>query len=262
MHYVFARAAVNFFIDHKLAITGQELEARLQKMIGSYGMDTFPLLWNLMDSHDTDRLASMVVNPDREYDKQGNPRSNPNYDVRKPNGAERHIQEQIVAFQMTFAGAPMIYYGDEAGMWGADDPDDRKPMVWQDLKFAVEKSHPVEGKTRPADTNDFDAPLFATYKKLIGIHNGSAALRLGDYQGLSEITGENSIGFLRTSPHQQAIVVFNRSGQKTSGGISAARLKSKEFQDALTGKKVAVKDGKLPVEVGEKGYLILLSKTF
>ncbi len=36
---------------------------------------------------------------------------------------------------MTYVGAPMIYYGDEAGMWGGHDPDDRMPMVWEDLKY-------------------------------------------------------------------------------------------------------------------------------
>ena len=34
---------------------------------------------------------------------------------------------------MTYVGAPMIYYGDEVGMWGADDPSCRKPMLWDDL---------------------------------------------------------------------------------------------------------------------------------
>ena len=36
---------------------------------------------------------------------------------------------------MTFVGAPMIYYGDEAGMWSPDgDPSNREPMTWQDLE--------------------------------------------------------------------------------------------------------------------------------
>ena len=34
---------------------------------------------------------------------------------------------------MTYVGAPMIYYGDEVGMWGPDDPSNRKPMLWPDL---------------------------------------------------------------------------------------------------------------------------------
>jgi len=52
---------------------------------------------------------------------------------------------------MTYVGAPMIYYGDEAGMWGATDPDDRKPMLWPDMKYQDEKTSPLPGMTRPDD---------------------------------------------------------------------------------------------------------------
>ena len=36
---------------------------------------------------------------------------------------------------MTYIGAPMIYYGDEVGMWGANDPCNRKPMFWKELNY-------------------------------------------------------------------------------------------------------------------------------
>ena len=43
---------------------------------------------------------------------------------------------------MTYVGAPMIYYGDEAGMWGAGDPDDRMPMIWKDLQYQPQTIDP------------------------------------------------------------------------------------------------------------------------
>ena len=43
---------------------------------------------------------------------------------------------------MLYLGSPMIYYGDEAGMWGANDPDCRKPMVWPDKKYDAETFNP------------------------------------------------------------------------------------------------------------------------
>ena len=48
----------------------------------------------------------------------------------------------ILVQQFTYVGAPHIWNGDEVGMWGADDPDDRKPLVWSDLTYEVEKTHP------------------------------------------------------------------------------------------------------------------------
>ena len=69
---------------------------------------------------------------------------------------------------MTLPGAPMVYYGDEAGMWGGDDPDCRKPMVWQDLNYEPEVSHPFN-KPRPKDDVSFNQNLFDWYKKIISI---------------------------------------------------------------------------------------------
>ncbi len=103
------------------------------------------LFLKLMSSHDTERLGSMVVNPNRMIDHESSPQHNPNFDVRKPNAEELHIQKLIVAFQMLYSGAPTIYYGEEAGMWGADDPDERKPMVWPDLVYETECAHPSCG---------------------------------------------------------------------------------------------------------------------
>lgn len=78
---------------------------------------------NLMGSHDTDRLASMIVNGEGTSDINGEISFNENadahssksYNIRKPNDGEREIQRLVVLFQMTYVGGPMIYYGDEAG---------------------------------------------------------------------------------------------------------------------------------------------------
>jgi len=45
-------------------------------------------------------------------------------------GINKNIMKQAVAFQMTWPGAPTIYYGDEAGLAGWTDPDNRRPFPW------------------------------------------------------------------------------------------------------------------------------------
>ena len=102
------------------------------------------VMQNLMDSHDTDRLASMIANGEGtqyengqiSFNERNNARASASYRIRQPNDRERDIQRLVVLFQMTYVGAPMIYYGDEAGMWGSNDPDDRMPMVWPEMQFA------------------------------------------------------------------------------------------------------------------------------
>lgn len=83
---------------------------------------------NLIASHDTDRLPNILMNPDRGYDRQARPDQGENhYLINRPDERIRRLQRLLVALQMTYVGAPMIYYGDEAGMWGEDDPGCRTP---------------------------------------------------------------------------------------------------------------------------------------
>ncbi len=114
-------------------------------------------LFNLYAGHDTDRLASMIVNGalGANYDREAGPRQTDRYAVRAPTAAERDIQRLAVTLQMALPGVPMVYYGDEAGMWGADDPDDRQPMVWPDLTYA-DQSHDPLGRPRAPDPVQFD----------------------------------------------------------------------------------------------------------
>ena len=59
------------------------------------------------------------------------------------------LQKFFVIFQMTYLGAPMIYYGDEVGMWGANDPDCRKPMLWDDIDYEPETTRPDGSRREP-----------------------------------------------------------------------------------------------------------------
>jgi glycosidase len=43
----------------------------------------------------------------------------------------------MALFKFTYIGAPYIYYGEEVGMWGANDPDCRKPMIWDDMNMKM-----------------------------------------------------------------------------------------------------------------------------
>ena len=63
----------------------------------------------------------MVQNPRHRLDHGANLKSNKNYSV-APLAKNDHSQlDQILAFQFLSPGAPYVYYGDEVGMWGADD---------------------------------------------------------------------------------------------------------------------------------------------
>jgi len=259
MNYLLAKAVKRFFIDQDSSITAGEFYNELTHILDSYSETTNHVLWNLMDSHDTDRLPSMVANPDNEYDQNNSPRWNPDYIVRKPTLQERQIQKQIAAFQLTFQGAPMIYYGDEAGMWGADDPDDRKPMTWPEMEFAPETHHPLPGHSRPKDSIRFDPGLFEYYRQLIAIRLENPALKTGDIQLLRDNYGENIFTFARSGSEQQAVVIFNRATNPVHINVSSDYLEYDTYYDPLEKEKYQVRNGAINVPVSSQWFTILVS---
>ena len=170
MNYQFAMPAQAFFVNQKNASKPSDFLARLTEIVYMYPQQSSLVMMNLFDSHDTDRLASMFVNPDLAYDGANRLQDEPgkNYSSRKPNEIERRKMMLAVACQMTFLGAPMIYYGDEAGMWSADDPSDRQPMTWPEMKF----DDPEVG---------FNQAIFDEYQKLIATRESLPALKHGDF---------------------------------------------------------------------------------
>jgi cyclomaltodextrinase / maltogenic alpha-amylase / neopullulanase len=217
-YHAFAYPVKGYLIDNSLSPSG--FAEMLEERKGDYSERIRFALQNLIDSHDTDRVASMIVNQGRtdylnasrfDYDvsERVSPRWGQEYDVRKPNATEWQIQRLMALFQMTAVGAPMIYYGTEAGMWGADDPDDRKPMIWGDLRYDVERSHPF-GRSRPADVVAFDSTLHAYYRQIIGLRNENAPLRRGSFDVVTADDATSVLAFTREFQGERLLVVLNR----------------------------------------------------
>lgn len=255
MNYQFAKAVQDYMIDRE--ISAEDFAHRLRGVRESFPDEANYVVQNLMDSHDTPRLASMLLNPGREYDKEGTPEEG--FDVRKPTEQERNVQKLIALLQFTYIGAPMIFYGTEAGMWGADDPDDRKPMVWPDREYETEKSHPL-GKDRPADENKFDHGLFNWYKRLAEIRNGNEVLQTGKIESLITDSEKNVYGFVRYHDENDFIVVItNRSEHEQYIEIPLHRFSNHtdSFTDLISERHVSLEDGMLKLSLDPVSGVIL-----
>ncbi len=126
MNYNFAFLCSEYFIDEKKRISTSEFDRKLRGLQEAFSPCVAYVMQNLLDSHDTSRIGTHIVNRDKvryrdwmTYIKKSKA-TNPNYETRKPTDEELEVQKLLVIFQMTYVGAPMIYYGDEAGMWGGE----------------------------------------------------------------------------------------------------------------------------------------------
>lgn len=118
-------------------------------------------LMAMSGSHDTPRLATTLYNAEVQYKNEENPRHRPDYRIDQPDADAMRSVRLYRLLQATLPGAPHVYYGDEVGLWGADDPDDRKPMLWPEYNYATEDTHPF-GRTRAPEPVAIDEGLLAS----------------------------------------------------------------------------------------------------
>lgn len=103
MGYPFRDNIVSFL---KGNITSKELNNKFMTIKENYPKESFKANLNLISSHDVARIKTEL-----HYDEA--------------------MVKLAVATQMTFEGVPYIYYGDEAGLCGGTDPDNRKTYPWK-----------------------------------------------------------------------------------------------------------------------------------
>jgi cyclomaltodextrinase / maltogenic alpha-amylase / neopullulanase len=238
MNYNFAYAINKFFIADTNKISVTEFIDKLKEIDKTYPDEYLHLLQNLVGSHDTERLSSLILNPGRNYDRDAH-EGNPDYNPGKPGNEVYEKQKLIAAFQMTYRGAPMVYYGDEIGMWGADDPHCRKPMVWDNLQYDNELISEDDGfeKGLGSYTVEQNMDLSEFYKKMIRIRNENKALQKGDLNFLYANDERNSFSFERSFDKEKLIVAFNIGEEEDNFEVPVNIIKGqyKEFTTSEEG---------------------------
>ncbi len=187
MNYHFRDAVLGFVADGTLKAS--EFAGRLGYMRGTIHSETYDVLWNLIGCHDTPRFLHIAK------------------------GSEKKLM-LAAGLQILSHGCPMLYYGDEVGMTGGNDPDCRRGMLWkeelQDKKvfsyykklLALRKSEPciVEGKQKFLLTDDENGLLIeerslcgcgvADRRVVIIYHNGNKVVEVPEYAGKYDLLGK------------------------------------------------------------------------
>ena len=264
MNYNFAFACIEYFVCSKNKITATEFDRKLRLLKNALPEGVAYVQQNLFDSHDSNRIASHILNRDiGEYRNWSNyffvsKAENPEYNTGKPGKIQLQIQKLMVIFQMTYVGAPMIYYGDEAGMWGANDPDCRKPMLWDDLKYGEEKLLHDQSFKPKFDKVEVNKELFYHYKKLIKIRNDYPALQIGSFKTILTDDKKDIYVFTRKRNNQFIIVALNNGPGNRR--ITIELKNSGVFKDVLNGKIFKCRYNKLIFTIPAKWGRILVKQ--
>jgi glycosidase len=256
MNYRWYMPTRGFFAKAPSALSSAAYAASLDSLATGIAPAHLKVMMNLTASHDTPRFGTSIYNPGR-YKYHNSPREDWTYRIDRPDEHTRRTQELILAQQFTYIGAPHIWNGDEVGMWGADDPDDRKPMVWSDLRYDDEVTHPFN-RARSRDRVSPDTALFRIYQKLIAVRKQN--LRLFVDGKLNWLVNDDKPGLLvydRVLGKQRAIVAFNNSDTPQEVAVAAKGSVRGVYPVATL---ATVADGKLRVQLPAKAARIWIEE--
>lgn len=205
MNYPLATLCTQFFAANRrtggIGIGPKRFGAGLADMLNWYPWQVDLTQQNLIDSHDTDRFVSRLVNMNLPFNADDRLQNGDHYSSAKPTAEDYSRFKQVVAFQMAFPGAPMVWYGDEVGMWGATDPSDRQPMLWKNLM-------PYNDPQLTINTS-----LLHFYRRAIAARRQLPPLETGSYGQLLALGRRDVFAFYRSIRHQHVYVVLNRSSR-------------------------------------------------
>ncbi|HMA35108.1 MAG TPA: alpha-amylase family glycosyl hydrolase, partial [Chloroflexia bacterium] len=204
MNYRFHDAALGFFAPES-RLPAQELDNQLASIREDYPPNAVLASMNLIDSHDTPRALTLV--------------------------GDKNRLRLLALLQFTSAGAPTIYYGDEAGLAGGADPDDRRTYPW----------------------GHEDTSLIAYYRTLAQTRHQLTALRTGQTTTLLVHNDNRLYAYARQDAQGSAVVAFNLGSaeQTLDLDVHALLADGTVLKDVLTnGTPYTVQGGHLQVHVG------------
>lgn len=256
MNYEWLKTVIGFFINQsreggvRYKLKAQDFFNELREKRTWYPYQALQASQNLNGSHDTDRLYSRIVNDvigrnleegkqlEKGYngirpDLASNYHPNTTIDWRNSPIKPKDILKLISVFQMTYIGAPMLFYGDEVGMWGATDPYCRKPMLWKEFMYDDEKN-PSHINQNEVYQQKVDSDLFEWYKKLIRIRLENKTLVYGKFREIFADNDREIIVYERVIEDHTIIVVINNSFNSWENVEFETNYQDERFIDLVT----------------------------
>lgn len=193
MNYLFQDAVTLWLAEGK--ISAAQFDDLINRSLSLYPEEVDLRMYNLLDSHDTARFLFACNGDIKRY-------------------------RLAVALQMTFPGCPAIFYGDEIGLSGPNDPGCRMAMEWDEARQNLE--------------------LFNWFKACISIRQNSISLLEGSYRTIICDDDANLFGFCRITPQEISFVLINAGDSDCRQRIRIPCISSDVWREAISGQRLAL----------------------
>lgn len=213
MFYHLYKPARYFFANTELKLNAEQLRDSLQFEWNRLKKPNQYSMMNTAATHDSPRLLTSFNNKGL-YKYWAKPNDDPNYKTGKPEEETYDRVKLYLMHQFTIPGAPQIWNGDEMGMWGADDPDCRKPLWWNSFEFEDEYRNNFQSGEKQYDKVEFNDDIFSFYKKIISIRKDNIVLSTGDIEFIK--AEGKTLAYKRFDGNTEIIVLFNMDNIDTS----------------------------------------------
>lgn len=184
-------------------IRARAFAARLQELLASYPWEANLGMCNLLGSHDTARLWTVA-------------------------GGDAARVKLAFLLLFAFPGIPAVYYGDEIGLEGGEDPDNRRAMPWDPAGWRLD--------------------LRGHVQRLIAARRTEATLRDGDWRLVEACDRRNLCVFTRRSAAGCVLVLLNNGERRAAVDLDLDRLGCEAaggFVDLLDGTEYLTRAGRL-----------------
>lgn len=176
--YVFKNIVVEFL---KGNTKSQDVYNSFMTIKENYPKEVFKSNLNLLGTHDTRRILTEL-------------------------NEDKNLLKLAVFIQMTFEGVPYIYYGDEAGLIGEKDPDNRRTYPWENE----------------------DKDILNFYKKIVKERKNNKLLLNGETKFL-KLSNQNIFGYIRYIKNNKVLILINRSDIREKIEIESNELIDKKL---------------------------------
>ncbi|WLR42916.1 alpha-glycosidase [Bacillus carboniphilus] len=210
MNYPFTNGALRFFAKEDVKAT--DFVHMIEKVSHMYPKNVNEVMFNLLGSHDTPRVLTIAKE-------------------------KRDKLKLLFTFQLTFTGTPCIYYGDEIGMTGEQDPGCRKCMEW--------------------DKEKQDLDMFKHVQKLLHLRKQYPLLaNEGELKVIEANDQTNHVIYTKENEKERILIIINNSDQ-TLNITLPFDLENKTIKNLWTNSEFAAESTKIDLELKANKFAIL-----